>query len=236
MGDLALSYAVSIFGAGQELLSVLRQENPDIPSKVVIGITQAMPKLVVKELMQPALDLEPRAHVVCEEDSIERLLVELAVHKIDVVLSDCPVPPSVEVKAFNHLLGECSITMVASKSLAKRYRPGFPESLTGAPMLVPTIGSAVRRSLDTWMVDRRIEPELIAEVADSALTKVLGSDGLGIFAVPSVIATAVCKTYGVEVVGQVPEVTERFYAISTERRIRHPGVLAITESARSQVF
>ncbi|MBT8491738.1 MAG: LysR family transcriptional regulator [Deltaproteobacteria bacterium] len=236
VGQVAMSYAETIFGAGQELLSVLRQDRPSQPAKILVGITEAMPKLVVRQLLEPALCLEPRTRVVCEEDRLERLLADLAIHELDVVLADAPVPATVDVKAFNHLLGECSVTLLARADLAAELKPGFPHSLDGAPVILPSTGSALRRSLDTWLLDRQLEPIVIAEIADSALIKVMGADGLGVFAVPTVIADAVASTFRVVVVSELADLTERFYAISTERRIRHPGVLAITDSARERLF
>jgi LysR family transcriptional activator of nhaA len=174
--------------------------------------------------------------VVCREDKPERLLAELAVHNLDVVLSDAPVGPSIRVRAFSHLLGECGVVFFATHSLAAGYRGRFPAFLDGAPMLLPTENTALRRSLDQFFVARRVRPKIVGEFDDSALLKVCGQAGMGIFPAPSVIAEEVERQYQVRPIGRTDQVRERFYAITIERKLKHPAVVAISEAARQRVF
>ena len=237
VGEVALGYADVIFSAGQELLSSLSRQAPGRPQRLVVGVTEVMPKLVVRQMLEPALRLDGDMRIVCEEDRLERLLAELALHNIDVVLSDTPVPNDVDVKAFNHPLGECELVFCAAPKLMEAKGPGdFPACLEGMPVLMPTVGCSMRRSLDAFFRSHEIRPRIAAEIADSAMLKVLGADGLGVFAVPDVIEEHVCEHYGVLPLGHTTGVRERFYAISTERRIRHPAVLAICNAVRGELF
>lgn len=237
VGELALGYADAIFSNGQELLSALRRQAPGSQGRLVVGVTEVMPKLVVKQMLEPALKLDSDLRIVCEEDRLERLLTELALHNIDVVLADTPVPNDIDVKAFNHPLGECELVFLAAPSLLKKkHSKKFPECLNDLPILLPTVGSSIRRSLDAFFREHDVEPYIVGEIADSAMLKVLGADGLGVFAMPDVIEEHVCEQYGVVALGHTEGVRERFYAISTERRIRHPAVLAICEAVRGELF
>jgi LysR family transcriptional activator of nhaA len=195
-----------------------------------------VPKLVAYRLLEPALRLPEPVRIVCREDKAERLLADLAVHDLDIVLTDAPASPSVKVRAYNHLLGECGVAFFAAPDLAARLRGRFPRSLDGAPMLMPSGESAVRRGLDQWLDENEVRPEVVGEFDDSALMKAFGQAGIGVFAAPTVTEAAVRKQYGVRVVGRAEEVRERFYAISVERRLKHPAVVAISETARGETF
>jgi LysR family transcriptional activator of nhaA len=201
-----------------------------------VGISDAMPKLVVRNLLDPALRLTTPVHLVCSEDRYDRLLGELATHRLDVILADTPLPATSGVKAFNHLLGECGVTFFAAKKLAAKIRPGFPSSLDGAPMLVPASTTSLGRALPQWCEKNGVRPEVIAEFDDSALMKTFGQDGVGVFCSPSVMEAEVKRQYGVQVVGRADDIRERFYAISPERRLKNPAVVAICESAREELF
>ena len=155
---------------------------------------------------------------------------------MDVVLSDVPTSPLVKVRAFNHLLGECSVSFMGTAKLAAAYQRGFPRSLDGAPFLLPGENSTLRRSLDQWFEAEGIQPLVRGEFADSAVLKVFGSTGMGIFAIPSVVEEEVQRQYHVCLVGRVESVRERFYVISAERRLKHPAVVAITNAARQKLF
>jgi LysR family transcriptional activator of nhaA len=174
--------------------------------------------------------------LVCREDKPDRLLAELAVSNLDVVLSDAPVGPSIRIRAFSHLLGECGVFFFATPELAAAHQRKFPKSLDGAPMLLPTENTALRRSLDHWFSARGVRPKVVGEFDDSALLKVCGQTGMGIFPAPAVIAEEVRRQYQVEVVGRPEPVRERFYAISIERKLKHPAVLAISEEAKQKLF
>ncbi|MBW2525714.1 MAG: transcriptional activator NhaR [Deltaproteobacteria bacterium] len=234
MGKVAYRYADEIFRLGQEFLDVVRDRPTGRPLRLVVGVTDVMPKLVVRWLLTPVLDAAEPVQLVCREDRHDRLLADLALHQLDVVLADAPIPPGSNIRAFNHLLGESGVTFFAADELARRYRKGFPTSLDGAPFLLPTEDNSFRRGLEQWFDAKQIRPEAVAEFEDSALLKVFGQDGFGVFGAPTIVADAIGKKYGVRVVGRTDEITERFYAISAERRIKHPAVAAICDSARDR--
>jgi len=235
-GRLAYRYAEEIFGLGSELLDVLRGRSAGRPGRLRVGVADAVPKLVAHRLLAPALVPAGSYRVVCHEDHAERLLARLALHELDVVLSDAPIGAQVKVRGFSHLLGESGITIFGAPRLAAAHRRAFPRALDGAPMLLPTDNTALRRALDPWFEARGIRPRVVAEFEDSALLKVFGQRGAGLFAGPSAIEPEIVAQYGVRVLGRLAGVTERFYAISAERRLTHPGVRAITERARSELF
>jgi LysR family transcriptional regulator, transcriptional activator of nhaA len=238
VGQIAYRYAEEIFGLGRELMDTVKGRPGVGPLRLVVGIAQSMPKLVVRRLLAPARALKdlPPVRLVCLEDRGERLLAELAAMNLDLVLSDTPLTPSSAVRAFHHVLGECGVTLCATRELAARHRKGFPRSLAGAPMLLPVEGSSLRRALEQYFDQHGLRPRIVGEFEDSALLGVFGQDGLGLFPVPTAVEADVRKQYEVEVVGRLPEVRERFYAISVERRLKNPAVLAICELARTRVF
>jgi LysR family transcriptional activator of nhaA len=236
VGKMTYRYADEIFTLGRELMQALKQQPAGRPLTLVVGITEQMPKLVARQLLRPALSLEDPVRLVVEEGQHDRLVAELALHNLDVVLADAPIPSGSHIKAFSHQLGECGISFVASKALARQFRGSFPQCLNGAPFIFPTHEAKLRRALEQWLDSNDIVVETVAEIADSALIKVLGQDGLGLFAVPGVIEEDVIQQYRMQVVGRTEEVKERFYALSVERRIRHPAVAAISEAARSSLF
>lgn len=236
MGRLVFRYADEIFALGRELTETVRGQPSEQSLRLVVGMVQSLPKLVVHRLIAPALRMDRPVRLVVREDQADRLFGELALHTVDLVLSDTPLPASLGVKAFNHTLGECGVTILAAEALARRHRRRFPESLDGAPFLLPTANTALRRGLDRWFDECGVRPVPVAEVEDSAVLKVLGQEGAGLIAVPSVVEREVASQYRVRVVGRTTAVRERFYAISAERRIVHPAVVVITEAARSRLF
>jgi LysR family transcriptional activator of nhaA len=236
VGRTVYRYADEIFSLGRELQSTLKDRPTGRPVRFSVGVADVVPKLVAYRLLLPALTLPEPVHVVCREDKPERLLAELGVHALDLVLSDAPVSAGVSVKAFSHLLGETPVAFFGNETLAAAYRRGFPASLQGAPLLMPTENTSLRRSLDLWLEQQQIRPHVVGEFEDSALLKVFGQAGKGLFPAPAVIEDEVLEQYGVKLVGRVESVKERFYAISVERRIKHPAVLAISEAARERLF
>ncbi|MEW5739382.1 MAG: transcriptional activator NhaR [Myxococcota bacterium] len=236
LGKVAFRYADEIFSLGRELLDTLKGQASNQPPRLTVGILDVVPKLIVRRLLQPALELATPARLVCYEDSYDKLLAELSLHNFDLVIADAPVPPGSAVRAFNHLLGETGITLFATPDLARACRDGFPGSLDGKPLLLPLETMALRRALNLWFARNGIRPRAVAEFEDSALLKVFGADGVGIFPGPTVIEREICEQYGVEIVGRVEEVRERFYAISVERKLKNPAALAIFEGARAAVF
>lgn len=236
MGRVVYRYAEEIFTLGREMMDTVKGRATGQPLRLDVGIADAVPKLVVRRLLQPALDLEQEVRLVCHEDSYEKLLADLAIHTLDLVISDAPVPSGSNIKAFNHLLGETDVSFFGTKSLAKRYKRNFPRSLDGAPMLLPLEGLALRRALNAWLDEHDLRPKIVAELEDSALMKVLGGDGIGIFPAPAVVAREVIDQYGVELVGRAKGVRERFYAISVERKLKNPAIVAISRGARKELF
>jgi len=236
MGREVYRYADDIFALGRELLEVVRNRPTGRTMRLAVGVADVLPKLVVYRLLEPVRRLGHPVHIVCREGKPEPLLAELAIHKLDLVLADAPVGASTSVRAFHHLLGECGVTFFAKAELAARYRRKFPASLDGAPLLLPAEGSVLRRSLSQWFDAQGIRPSVVSEFEDSALLKAFGAAGDGIFPAATVIESEVQKQYGVQIVGRVEAVRERFYAISHERRLKHPAVVAVCEAAREKLF
>jgi LysR family transcriptional activator of nhaA len=235
-GRIVYRYADEIFSTGREMMDALRGRPTRRPARLLVGIADVMPKLVSHRLLEVALRLPEPVQLLVREGKTEDLLASLATQAFDLVLTDAPLGPQTRVRAFNHLLGECDVTFFAVPGLASRYRRRFPKSLDGAPMLLPTGNTVLRHSLEQWFDSIDVHPRLVAEIEDSALLKVFGQQGGGIFPAPTVVAGDVRRRYAVASVGQTDSVRERFYAISVERRIRHPAIAAILESARRRVF
>jgi LysR family transcriptional activator of nhaA len=236
LGRLVFRYANEIFSLGKEMMDTVRGRTAAGPVSLRVGVLNVLPKLIVRKILEPALNSGERIQLLCYEHKKEQLLAELAVYRVDLVLSDSPVPRGFHVKAYNHLLGECGVTFLAVRKLANQYRKGFPKSLGEAPMLLPLQVSASRQALERWFESVYIKPMMAWEIEDSALLKKFGQHGDGIFAVPSVIEKEVASQYNVEVVGRSEAVRERFYAISFERIIKHPAVIAISNAARQSLF
>ena len=236
MGKTVYRYADEIFALGRELAESVRGQPTGRPLRLKVGVADGLPKLVAYRLIEPALALRQPVRLVVHEQSTEKLLAALALHELDVVLSDRLAPPGVTVRAFNHLLGACGVTLFASPKLAVKYRRRFPRSLDAAPFLLPGETSTLRRALEQWFERQQIQPRIIGEFDDSTLIKVFGQAGVGVFAAPSIIESSVRRQYGTAIVGRLDRVRERFYAISAERKLKHPGIVAITESARRELF
>jgi LysR family transcriptional activator of nhaA len=235
-GQTVFRYAEEIFSLGRELTDALRGRTTDNAFRLLVGVPDVLPKLVVYQILKSALDLEEPVKLVCYEGKLNDLLSDLALHRLDVVLADSPLTPQVNVRAFNHLLGECDVTVFGTAQMAKKYKRGFPASLSGAPMLLPTHNTTMRRALEQWFDASDIRPDTVHEFEDSALLKVFGEAGEGMIVVPTAIAAQVGRQYSLKAIGRIPEIIERFYAISVERRLKHPAVLAISEAARKDLF
>ena len=235
IGRVTFRYAQDIFGLGAELQDVLKGRSTGRPLRLLVGVADVVPKRVARKLLAPALGLPDPVRLMCREDKPERLLAALAVHDLDLVIADAPVNASTRIRAFSHLLAECGVVFCAAPKLAAAHRRGFPGSLNGAPLLLPTEGSTLRRSLDQWFALHQIQPRIAGEFDDSALLKVFGQAGTGIFPVPALIADEVQREYQVRRVGRVDRVRERFYAISIDRKLKHPAVIAISEAARRKL-
>lgn len=235
-GRTVYRYADEIFTIGRELADTLRGRGGGRPLRFTVGVSDALPKLVIYRLLQPAFTTPDSLQLVCREGSTDELLMALAAHEVDIVLTDAPAGAGVKIKAFNHLLGECGVGMFGSAELHKQYRRKYPQSLDGAPVLLPTAATSLRRSLEHWFDTQGIRPRMVAEFDDSALLKAFGREGLGLFPAPLAICREIEKQYNVRLLGELSDIRERFYAISVERRLRHPAVVAISEAARQHLF
>ncbi len=236
IGRVVYDYADEIFSIGAELANVVRGGSLDGPSTLNVGVLNSMPKLVVERIVAPALVGKDAIHVRCTEANLEQLLADLAIHRLDLVLSDQPMPGGLGLRAYNHRLGESGLSFFAQRKGAAALRRKFPASLDQAPMLLPSRNSALRRRLDDWFENNDIAPEVVGEFDDSALLKAFGEAGVGIFAGPAVIEEEICRMYRSSVIGNAPEIQETFYAISPERKLKHSAVVAITDVARKGLF
>jgi LysR family transcriptional activator of nhaA len=235
VGRLVFSYADDIFGLGRDLLNALAHRPTQRRLRLVVGVDDVVPKEIAQRLLEAALGLDQPAQLACREGTLEYLLAALRSHEIDVVLSDSPVTPSLNDGAYNHLLGTCGATWMAAPTLAKALRPGFPKSLHGTPILLPTADTAIRRSLDQWLDKHGVQPLIVGEFEDFALLRQFACAGHGVAPVPDVLTAQFRKESGLAIVGVAQRVQGQFYAISMERKITHPAVLAICAQA-NRVF
>ena len=233
-GQTVFRYAEEIFALGKELTDVLEQRPVGQPLRFTVGVPDVLPKLVVYRLLRPAFDLPEPLRLVCREGRFEELLGDLACHDLDLVLSDSPAAPNVRVKVYNHSLGRCGVGFFGTARLVAQCRDKtLAQIVEQLPLLMPTTVSQFRRNLDQWFDTNDLRPRIVAEFADSALLKVFGQEGRGLFPAPLAIRQEVERQYNVELVAEVPDMAERYFAISVERRIKHPAVLAISNAARN---
>jgi LysR family transcriptional activator of nhaA len=235
-GTFVYRYADEIFTLGRELQEGLKGRPTGRPRKLIVGVSEVVPKLIAYRLLEPALKGPEPLQLVCKEDRTEPLLASLALHELDLIITDAPVGPASNVRAFNHLLGECGVSLFAAPELAARLKRGFPKSLDGAPFLLPPETATIRRALSQWFEEQGVRPQVRGEFQDSALLKVFGQAGAGVFPAPSAIEHEVKSQYGVELVGRIDSIRERFYVITVERKLKHPAAVAISEAARNEVF
>ncbi|MCU0709656.1 MAG: LysR family transcriptional regulator [Pirellula sp.] len=235
-GESVMHYASDIFATGEEMMNALRGKPLGAPLLFRVGVKDVMPKIVAYRLLEPALKSISPLRLVCREGDLENLISELSIHRLDVVLSDTPIDPRYSVRAYSHLLGESSVSVLATRELAASLSSvgKFPENLNRAPFLLPTSDTVLRRSLDLWFHDHQIEPDIRCEFEDAAMLKIAGKEGLGVFVAPTIIVSDVERMYGVSCIGELP-ITERFYALSVERKIKHPAVLAISTVPRQTI-
>jgi LysR family transcriptional activator of nhaA len=232
-GRQVLRYADEIFALGRDLAETLNSGRPGNSLRLVVGVPDAMPKIMTCRLLLPALAAAGPVELECYEAKFDQLLADLAADRFDVVLSDCPLGVGARVRAFNHPLGESAIVFCGVPKLAARYRRNFPHSLQGAPLLLPTINAEYRRALDQWFAAQGLSPQIVAEFDDSALMKEFGYNGAGLFPVPAAVLDDVKRQYRVKLVGPVETVRVRYYAITTYRRLKHPAVAALCAAAPS---
>ncbi|MBZ9781510.1 transcriptional activator NhaR [Pseudomonas sp. REP124] len=235
-GRQTLPYAEQMFQLGGELELMLRAQPNEQQILFRVGVADVVPKSIVYRLIAPTMELTEPLRITCREDKLERLLADLAIQRLDLVISDSPMPTHLDIKGYSQKLGECGISFFATKELATRYGQDFPRNLHGAPLLIPGAETVVRSRLQRWFAEQQIQPQIVGEFDDSALMQAFGQSGSGIFIGPSVIADEVKRQMGVEVIGQTDAVSESFYAISVDRKVKHPGIVAITEGARRELF
>jgi LysR family transcriptional activator of nhaA len=230
-GRMAMSYADQIFLLGEQMQDALNEADSG-RIRLTVGISDSLPKLSAYRMLEPAMRSDKKVHVVCYEDQFEALLADLALHKLDIVLTDREVPSGSAMKVFSHRLFDSEMVVVGAPALAERYREGFPGNLGGAPFLLPARNNALRGRIDEWFLQHRIHPDVVGEFEDNALLNTFGRRGLGLFFAPATLAGDVAEQFGTVVVGQVPSVREQFYAISNDRKIKHPAVEAIVAGAQ----
>ena len=235
-GQLVLNYADEIFSAGRELMNAVKQRPGKHPVRVNIGLTDAFPKLIAFQILRAAFRFQAAVHMICREGEIGPLVSHLQAHRLDIVLADEPASSALKAKTFNHKLGRSGVTFCAIPPLAATLRRNFPKSLDGAPALLPTQNMGMRAALETWFDSKGIRPRVVGEFEDSALMEVCSTGGRGFTAVHTVVDRAALKHYGLRVIARVDECGTDFYAITAERRVKHPAAVAITEHAYSSVF
>ena len=233
MGRVVYDYADEIFSKGREMLETVRGRPTGRPIRVVVGVADVVEKLVAARLIEAALRLPEPVRVVCREASPALLFEALARHELDVLITDTPVGPELRLRAYNHLLGESGVSFVATPSLAAQCRRGFPRSLDGRPMLLPTENMAIRRELDQWLEERWIRPRVVGEFEDGALLGEFGTAGHGVFVTPTMVEKPLLRAHRLRTVGRTEAVRARVYGVSAERRIKNPGVAAICGPART---
>ena len=235
-GYLVNQYADEIFSLGAELTERVKSHQPGMPASLQVGVVNSIAKLIGYRILKPVINMKEGVRVVCREGDLESLLGELAVHRLDVVLSDRPIPAGLNVRAYSHPLGESGISFFAHESIADRYQDNFPASLADAPLLMPLARSSLRRSLDEWLDRNNLNPVIAAEFEDSALMKAFAQGGLGPFPAPTAISAEIEAMYQVRQIGVASGVREAYYAISPERKLKHPAILEITRLARDDLF
>jgi LysR family transcriptional activator of nhaA len=235
-GRLVLRYANDIFELGKELTDVLRGAPLVGTSEFIVSAASALPKTIVYKILEPALSLSQEVSLMCREGPVETILGELAVHEVDMVLTDTPLSSAFSIKAYNHYLGQSDLSFFATPALAHNLKGPFPGCLNGAPILLPTKQNAVRQLFDKWCHDANIYPIIRGQYDDSALMKSFGKAGFGIFFMPSIIEEEVKNSLDLTVIGRLPDIKQKFYAISAERKVTHPAVAAICSTARDVIF
>ncbi|WP_373980993.1 transcriptional activator NhaR [Achromobacter sp. JD417] len=236
VGRHALLYADSIFTLGDELLDDLRERPARRALEFKVGVAEGMPKAMVYRMIEPALQLAEDVRLICREGRLPFLLADLAVHRFDMVIADRPMPGNLNVRGFSHLLGECGLTFFGSPQLLDTLPGTFPALLDQAPFLLPGEDAAIRPRLLRWFDEQDIRPRIVGEFDDSALMNSFGQTGTGLFVAPTATAAYLCKQYRVRAIGHAPAVKEQFYAITTEQRLEHPAVVALSRAAREDIF
>ncbi len=236
MGRIIFRHAEDIFSIGQDLMNTVKGRGSGRPIRLNVGIVDVVPKLLAARLLESTFKQFPGMRLVCWEDKLDQLLANLAIHGLDLVIADTPAPPTIKVQVYNHSLGESGVTFFAKSKLAARYRRNFPRSLHGAPILLPTSNTMLRRLLDDWFMLQKVIPTVIGEFEDSATLKAFGQEGHGLFPISTVMEKEICQQYRVQVVQRVRSLSQKFYAITAERRLKHPAVVALFNAAHREIL
>ncbi|MGB4067201.1 MAG: transcriptional activator NhaR [Nitrospira sp.] len=236
MGRIVFKHAEDIFSIGQDLMNTVKGRASGSSIRLNVGIVDVVPKLLATRLLNAAVRQAPAMRLICWEDKLDQLLADLAIHGLDLVIADTPAPPTIKVQAYNHLLGESGVTFFARSKLAAHYRRNFPRSLHSAPILLPTSNTVLRRLLDDWLTRQELVPTIIGEFEDSATLKAFGQEGHGLFPGSTAMEKEICRQYQVQVVRRVDSVRQKFYAITVERRVKHPVIMALFDTARREVL
>jgi len=234
-GRTALAYADDIFHVGAELEEALRNRAVAPVHPFRVGIADAVPKAIAWQLLAPALALPEPVKLVCREDRLETLAAELSIHRLDIVLADRPLPSNMDIRGYSHPLGECGIAFLAAKPLAQTLKGEFPACLDGAPLLIPGEENALRAPLLRWLEKKDVTAAIVGEFDDSALMSAFGQAGAGVFPAPLTVAPMVMRQYDAVELGRTTDIRERYFAISVERRLSHPAVVAVSEAARKSL-
>ena len=236
-GRVALGYADQIFSLGAELEAVVREARGG--RRVLdfrVGVADSVAKSVAYRLLEPALSVAEPVRLICSEGKFPDLLAQLALQRLDLVIADDPMSRRMSVKAFNHPLGSTTMSFFAAPQLKAQLKGAFPQCLNGMPMLIQGAAASVRQQLEGWLTQHQVHPRIVGEFDDGALMTAFGREGRGVFMAPSVLEAETVAQFGVEVIGRTDELVEEFFAVSIERRITHPCVVAITDAARAQLF
>ena len=234
-GRMALDYAEEIFRLGSELEEALHSRASGRTAPFRVGIADVVPKEIAYLLLAPAMKLAEPMRIICREGKLEGLLGELAIHKLDVVLADSPLPSNMDVRGYSHTLGACGIGFYATPALAATLQGKFPDCLDGAPLLLPGMEASVRSPLLRWLEAAKLRPRIVGEFQDSALLTTFGRAGLGFFPAPLALAGQVASQLDAMPLGEMAGVSEQIYAISNERRIRHPAIEVLCAAAPGDV-
>lgn len=232
VGRTVYDYADEMFSLGRELLGTLRGVPGKRAGRLHVGVPTFLPKLITYRLLAPVLAMSQPVQLICHEAELAELAMGLARHKFEAILTDTLMHSAAGVRCFNHPLGECGVSICGISELAARYRPGFPESLDDAPFLLPSSATDMRRSIDRWFDTVPYSPRVVGEFDDSALMKEFGGGGAGLYPIPTAVLTEVLDQYCVEQIGELPNVRVRYYVVTTERKLSHPGTVVIVQNAK----
>ena len=234
-GHVAVGYAEEIFSLGREMLDTLNTGMSQRPTRLSVGVSDVLPKLIVYRLLEPILEWDAPVHLICQEGPLEQLLGKLSTHDLDVVLTEAPLAPNIPIQAFNHMLGQSEVSIYGAQHLVDALEGEFPACLESQPFILPGTKTSLRRSLNAWFERMSVQIHEVADVDDRALMLVFAEKGMGFLAAPTILKDELKTRYGLIPVGDAVNVKERFYAVTLERRIKHPVVEKLSKMARAHL-